>query len=120
MPPAVRFIFIIQTTGIIIPSRQNLYWSYLGITQWSITGQPQKKAILISMVQGLIFPVGTQVCSISYNNIIWGNKLVGRTNHQQIYLNYDDDIKFNDDYNDVQYLTQHNQYSKFGDYHCIL
>ncbi len=52
-----------------------------------------------------------------FNNIIWGNKLLGETNHHQIYLNYNDEkIKFNEDYNDVQYLTQHNQYSRFGDY----
>ncbi|MBT6389622.1 MAG: hypothetical protein HOJ69_00075, partial [Candidatus Marinimicrobia bacterium] len=53
----------------------------------------------------------------SFNNIIWGNKLLGRTNHNQIYLNYNaENIKFNDDYNDIQNLAQHNQYSRFGDY----
>jgi hypothetical protein len=53
----------------------------------------------------------------SFNNIIWGNKLLGRTNHNQIYLNYNENnIKFNDDYNDIQNLEQHNQYSRFGDY----
>jgi hypothetical protein len=53
----------------------------------------------------------------SFNNIIWGNKLLGRTNHNQIYLNYNaENIKFNDDYNDIQNLEQHSQYSRFGDY----
>ncbi|MBT4661247.1 MAG: DUF1565 domain-containing protein, partial [Candidatus Marinimicrobia bacterium] len=53
----------------------------------------------------------------SFNNIIWGNKLLGRTNHNQIYLNYNaENIKFNDDYNNIQNLAQHGDYSRFGDY----
>ena len=49
---------------------------------------------------GVEFHGGDPGLIISFNNIVWGNKLVGRENNRQVYFDtWNDDLKIYEDYN---------------------